>query len=187
MNKYMAGLITVTAWIEAARSHKADILLGALSLALGAVALIGYGYASDGTLRALLWPHAKITGAFFHIKLPYQNGVGYVAAGRGFAIGPDCMGARFTIMLFCMSVCVFTWRVRGAYKLAFFILSLIGSAIAGAIANSARIIGSVPIIPSGQFAAIHAGTGVVIYLVTLAAIYILIDRITRSKCKRTQR
>ena len=163
---------------RAARQNVADILYGALALALGAAMLIGYDSADDGALRALLWPHANITGAFYRITLLYQDGVGYVALERAFVLGPACMGARFIAMLFCMTVCFFVRRFRGLHKIAFFALSLIGAIAVGILASCVRIIGSVPLLSTGQFTAIHAGTGIVIYLATLVGVYALMNRAT---------
>ena len=171
-------MIMISKWIRAARSHMPDILLGTLALAIGAVTLVGYGSMDDGTLRVLLWPHAKITEAFYHITLPYQNGVGYVALEKDFVIAPACMGIRFIIMLFCMIVCFFVQRFRGFQKIAFFALSLVGSIAVGIIASCIRIIGSLPLLSSGQYTVIHAGTGVMVYLITLVGIYTLMNRVT---------
>jgi len=176
----MTKMFDAPVWKIIIRTHIKNILFGALSLALGTAALIGFNYIDDGALRVLLWPHSKITGAFYNINLPYQNGVGYVSPERGFIIGPDCIGIRFIAMLFCMAVCVFTRRFRGAKKISFFILSFIGSAAVGILANCMRIIGSVPIVSSDRFTTIHAGSGVVIYLLTLVITYMFIDRFTRS-------
>jgi exosortase K len=168
----------ITTWIRTVRSNIADVLSGALALTLGAVILTGYDLAGDGILRVLLWPHARITGAFYHIILLYQNGVGYVALGRNFVISPACMGMRFIVMLFCMTTCFFVRRFRGSHKTVFFVLSLIGSLAVGILASCVRIVGSVSILSSGQYTAIHAGTGIVVYLITLVGIYILINRAT---------
>ena len=165
-------------WIRAGRPNMVDVLFGAFALALGATMLIGYGSMDDSSLRVLLWPHAKITEAFYHITLPYQNGVGYAALEKDFVIGSACMGVRFIVMLFCMTICVFTRRFKGFHKIVFFVLSLVGSVSVGIFASCVRIVGSVPIVSSNQFTAIHAGTGVVIYLITLVGIYILINKAT---------
>jgi len=170
--------LILPAWIQAFRPRMPDVLLGALALALGAVTLIGYDSIDDSVLRVLLWPHAKITEAFYNITLPYQNGVGYVALEMDFIIGPACMGIRFIVMLFSMTVCVFVRRFRSYHKIVFFTLSLVGSIVVGVIASCVRIIGSIPLLSSGQFTVTHAGTGVAIYLITLVGIYILINRAT---------
>ena len=162
----------------ALRLHIADILIGTLAFMLSASALFAYDLAGDNVLRILMWPHAKITEAFYNITLSYQNGVGYAAIGRDFIISPACMGVRFIVMLFCMVICVFTRRFQGLGKITFFALSLAGSVVIGVLASCVRIIGSVPLIMSGQFVALHAGTGVVIYLLTLVGVYILINRAT---------
>jgi len=156
----------------------ADVLPVVSALALGALMLIGYDLANDGLVSVLLWPHAKVAGAFYNITLPYQNGVGYVALERDFIIGPACMGVRFIVMLFCMTVCFFNRRFNGVHKITFFTLSLIGSVAIGIFASCVRILGSVPILSTGQFTAIHAGTGIVIYLVTLVGVYVLVNKVT---------
>lgn len=167
-----------SALIRGIRLHAADLVYSALALALGTAALIGYGAAGDDALRVLLWPHAKITGAFYHWALHYQTGVGYVAAGDAFAIGSACMGVNFIVMQFCLLVCVFTRRFRGWRKAVFFLLALTGSAVVGVFVSCIRIIGSIPFLSSGQFTAIHAGIGVTLYLAALVGSYILINRAT---------
>ena len=168
----------VRAHAAAVRAHAADVAFGALALSLGAAALIWYGAAGDGALRALLWPHAKAAEAFYHATLRYQDGVGYVAADGGFAIGQGCMGMNFIVMLFCLMACAYTRRFRGARKAAFFVLSLAGSAAVGVLVSCIRIIGSVPLLSSSQFTALHAGTGATLYLAALASIYALVGRAT---------
>ena len=162
--------------IRAVRKHTADIIFGVLALVLGAAALIGYGAAGDGVLRVLLWPHAKITEAFYNTALIYQNGVGYISGG--FTIGPACMGMNFIVMLFCFTVCVFTRRFKGIYKAAFFMLSVIGSAAAGVIISCIRIIGSVPFLSFARFTTIHTAVGITLYLAALMGSYILINKAT---------
>ena len=179
---------TIILRLQNLRIHKlrlADVLLGLLSLAFAAVALAGYGLIGDGALRVLMWPHAAIAGAYFHITLPYHNGIGYVALEKDFIIGPACMGIRFIVMLFCMTVCFFVHRFHGARKIAFFALSLVGSAVIGVIASCVRIIGSVPLLSSGMFTAIHAGSGTVIYLLTIIGVFFLVNRISGGR--KTQR
>ena len=156
----------------------ANILFALASLTLGAAAIIGYGAAGDAVLRALLWPHAKITEAFYHISLYYRHGVGYVAAGNGFTIGPACMGIHFIVMLFCLMVCVFIRRFRGFRKLAFFLSSLVGSVVVGVATSCVRIVGSISFLSSGQFTALHAGMGIALYMAALVGIYFLINRAT---------
>jgi exosortase K len=129
-------------------------------------------------MRALLWPHAMATEAYYHISLHYQSGVGYVAAGGGFAIGPACMGMNFIVMLFCLMVCAFTRRFRGIRKAAFFMLALAGSVATGVIVSCIRIIGSVPFLSMDQFTAIHSGVGIALYLAALAGSYILVNKAT---------
>ena len=174
-------MVKMLSRLGALRPHIFDVLLGALAFALSAAMLFGYDLADDGVLRVLMLPHAKITEAYYHITMPYQNGVGYVAISGDFIISPACMGVRFIVMLFCMVVCVFTRRFRGKDKLVFFSLSLVGSVIIGILASCVRIISSVPLVLSGQFVALHAGTGVVIYLLTLVGIYVLINRCLNNR------
>ena len=168
------------------RRYRTDILLGACALALGAAALGAYSAAGDGVLRVLLWPHAKLTQAFFHITLSYQQGVGYVAAGHGFTIGAACMGMRFIVMLFCLVVCVFSWRFHGLRKALFFFLSLVGAVVVGVTVSCLRIIGSIPLLASGWFGALHAGIGITLYLAALVGVYYLLSRATGGSHAKTQ-
>ncbi len=160
------------------RRHKADIALGALALFTGAVLLAGYGAADDGTLRVLLWPHAKVTEAFYNIALSYQSSVGYVSPGGSFAVGPACMGMNFIVMLFCLMVCAFTRRFRGFAKAAFFVLALAGSAVIGVFVSCVRIIGSVPFVSYEKFATLHTGIGIALYLAALVGSFILVNKLT---------
>ena len=166
--------------IRAIRFNKYDIILGAFALAIGVGMLIGFDALGDDAIRILLRPHATFTGAFYRIALPYERGVGYVAPDGGFVIGPACMGARFIVMLFCMTACSFVARFRGFHKIIFVALSLAGSIAIGVLASCIRIVGSVLIVASDRFAALHAGTGIAVYLAVLTAVYILIDRLTGS-------
>ena len=160
------------------RPQTADIILSVLAITLGVVMLTGFGLISDSGMRVLLAPHAKITGAFYHMTLPYLNGVGYVALEKDFVIGPDCLGVRFIVMMFCMMVCIFTRRFRGIHKIIFFALSFVCSITIGLLASCVRILGSVPLVSFRQFTTLHAGAGAVIYLFTIVGIYILVDKVT---------
>ena len=164
----------------------ADIALGAASLTLGVAALIGYAAAGDGALRVMLWPHAKITEAFYHITLHYQNGAGYVAPGGAFAIGQGCMGMNFIVMLFCLVVCVFTRRFAGFRKIPFFALAMAGSVAVGILTSCIRIIGSVPLLSSSQFTALHSGTGAALYLACLVGSYLLLKKATGGTHEKHQ-
>jgi exosortase K len=160
------------------RRHAADIVLGTLALVLGLMLLLWYKTAGDAVWRVLLWPHAKATEVFYHTALHYQDGMGYVAAGGGFAIGPACMGINFIVMLQCLMVCAFTRRFRGVRKAAFFALALAGSAVFGVAVSCMRIIGSVPFLRMGQFTAIHTGVGIALYMIALVGSYILVNKAT---------
>jgi exosortase K len=164
--------------INFVRQNAANIILGALALAIGAALLLWYGTAGDGVMRVLLWPHAMATEEYYHIPLHYQSGAGYVAAGGSFAIGPGCMGTNFIVMLFCLMACAFTRRFRGIRKAAFFMLALAGSVVTGVIVSCIRIIGSVPFLSMEQFTAIHTGVGIALYLAALAGSYILVNKAT---------
>ena len=160
------------------RRHKADIVLGALALLIGAGLLVWYGSTDDSILRVLLWPHAKATEAFFNTSLYYQSGVGYVSAGGSFAVGPACMGMNFIVMLFCLMVCAFTRRLRGYAKAAFFVLALAGSAAIGVFVSCVRIIGSVPFVSYEKFATLHTGIGIALYLAAIAGSFMLVNKLT---------
>jgi len=154
-----------------------DITLMILSVMIGITALFRYSSAQDTILRILLWPHARIVSAVFHFTLHYQNGIGYVAAGEHFAIGPACMGLNFIVMLFCLLVCVFTCRFHGFGKVAFFILALISSVIIGILVSCFRIVGSIPLISFNRFTTVHTGLGIILYLAALLSCYFLMNTI----------
>ena|GEM_PF-1886888 len=168
------------------KKYAGDIALEALALAVGMALLLWYNTANDGALRVLLWPHAKATEAFYHLSLHYQSGVGYVAAGGGFAIGPACMGMNFIVMLFCLMVCAFTRRFRGMRKAVFFVLALVDSSVAGVIVSCIRIVGSVPLLSLKQFATIHTGMGIALYMVALVGSYILVNKVTGGLYEKHQ-
>ncbi len=160
------------------RTHKADIVLGALALLVGAGLLVWYGTADDAALRVLLWPHAKAAEAFYNTTLIYQSGVGYVSPGGSFAVGSACMGMNFIVMLFCLMVCAFTRRFCGFAKAAFFILALAGSVVVGVFVSGLRIIGSIPFVQYEKFATLHSGIGIALYLAVITGSFILVNKLT---------
>jgi len=161
--------------------NTADIMLMILAIIIGIATLFHYSSAQDATLRILLWPHAKVVTAIFHITLHYQAGTGYIAAGELFAIGPACMGMNFIVMLFCLLVCVFTCRFHGFSKVTFFLLALVSSVIIGILVSCIRIVGSIPLISLSRFTSVHTGLGIILYLATLLSCYFLTNTIIGGK------
>jgi len=163
-----------------------DIILATLTVVLGIAALSWYNAINDNVLRLLLWPHAKIVGAFYHITMYYQPDLGYVAEKIPFVIGQACMGINFIVMLFCLMTCVFICRFRGFHKIIFFTISLTTSVIVGVLVSCIRIIGSIPFLSFSQFTTIHTGVGITFYLVALICSYILLDNMTRGAYEKHQ-
>ena len=158
--------------------HTADVLLMFLALTISITVLLGYRKTQDGFLSALLWPHAQVVTALYHVPLSYQPGTGYVAAGNHYAIGSACMGINFIIMLFLLIICVFVNHYSGFWKIVFFITTFVGSVIIGMITSCIRIIGSIPFTTLGQFSTIHTGIGITLYLAALISCYFLTNKIT---------
>lgn len=135
--------------------------------------------AGDNVLEILLYPHARTTEIFHNISLVYAEGVGYISAEGAFAIGPECMGMKFIIIMFGMTSCMFAEYFKGLKKLAWLAGSFIGSIIIGILVSCLRIIGSVLFIEHPKFAIFHSVIGISLYFFCLTASYVILSKLIR--------
>lgn len=134
----------------------------------------------DNVLRILLYPHAKSAEIFYNIPLVYVNGVGYSAVDGSFAIGRECMGIKFIVIIFGMTACMFANCFIGMKKILWFFTSLLGSILIGIVISCIRIVGSVPFIQHPKFPLFHSGIGISLYFFTLTTSYVLLNKFLRS-------
>lgn len=151
-----------------------DIIYSVLAVVISALLLYGFTYASDHVHSILLYPHAKLVEVFYNIDLHFYNGIGYCDANGLFVIGPECMGLRFIVLMFCMHVIMFVKYYTG--KILWFGATLISSVIIGVIVSGLRIIGSIPIVSHEKFTTLHTGIGIALYLFVLIASYMLVKK-----------
>ncbi len=126
---------------------------------------------TDTTLQVVLYPHKKATEIFYHISLPYEPGIGYLAQDSSFAIGRECMGLYFTLMLFGMNTTMFMKYTKGYYKVLWLLLCFTSAIMISVVVSSIRIIGSIPFIAHAKFPLIHSGVGITLYFLTLVFSY----------------
>jgi len=62
--------------------------------------------------KLLLYPHARSVEIFYNLSMTYLEGIGYYSVYPTFAIGSECMGYQFILMMFAMHVCNFTGRFQ---------------------------------------------------------------------------
>lgn len=130
----------------------------------------------DNTLRFLLYPHAKAAEIFYNIHLDYFNGEGYVSLELPFAIGPNCLGGKFIVLLFAMLASMFINYFNGINKLVFLIVSFLYSIFVGIFISCMRIISSIPFVLHEKFILIHSVIGISFYFLALVLSYILANR-----------
>lgn len=138
--------------------------------------------AQDDALQIILCPYAKVSEAFFGMRLSYMAGTGYASPDGTFAIGRECAGEKFIALLFSMSLCMFIKHFMGFGRKALWFLScLSGSVIVGLLTGSMRIIGSIPFAPHEKFPLIHISTGVFFNFAALVACYGLLNKYLINK------
>lgn len=163
-----------------------NILFYCLAALVGILLYDWFKAASDDIVKILLYPHARLTEIYYNISLTYMKGIGYAAPNGSFAIGRECMGSSFVIMLFGMTVCMFVKYFKGAGKAAWFIISLAGAVLIGVFVSCIRIIGSVPFAAHPKFALFHSGIGISLYFFALTACYTLLNRLFGGdKCEKS--
>lgn len=137
--------------------------------------------ADSDILRFLLYPHAKLTEIYYNLPMKYIAGTGYTSIEGSFAIGRECMGSSFIVMLFAMTSTMFERYFAGVKKYLWLAVSLIGSTIIGILVSSIRIIGSIPFVTNPKFGLFHSGIGISLYFLTLLASYAILKLIFRGE------
>jgi exosortase K len=137
--------------------------------------------ADSNVVRILLLPHARLTEIYYNTSLVYVNELGYTSKNAAFAIGRECMGGNFIIMLFGMTSCVFVQHFKGVKKLLWLAVSLMLSIVIGILVSSIRIIGSVAFVAHAKFALFHSGIGISLYFLTLITSYIILKKLFGSE------
>jgi exosortase K len=137
--------------------------------------------ADDNIVRVLLLPHARLTEIYYNTSLIYINEIGYSAESGSFAIGRECMGGNFILMMFGMTSCLFVQHFKGARKLLWIAVSLMLSIIVGILVSCIRIIGSIAFVTHSKFALFHSGIGISLYFLTLIVIYTILKKLFGSE------
>lgn len=157
------------------------------SIFYGIVALIGIllfywlKNADSNIVRILLLPHARLTEIYYNTSLVYINEIGYSSMDGTFAIGRECMGGNFIIMMFGMTSCLFAKHFKGAKKLLWLITSLMLSIVTGILVSCVRIIGSVVFVTHSKFALFHSGIGISLYFFALTMSYMILKKLFGSE------
>ena len=134
----------------------------------------------DHTIAVFLYPHAKITEIFYNTSLLYVKGIGYSSIDGTFAIGRECMGIKFIVMLFGMTACMFVKHFKGFQKVLWCMVSLAGAILIGIFISCIRIIGSIPLVSHPKFPLFHSSIGISLYFLALMLSYTLLNRLFRS-------
>jgi exosortase K len=154
-----------------------NVLFCFLAILVGLGLIYGFKNAQGDVLKILLYPHAKAAEIFYNMPLVYTNGIGYSSMGCTFTIGRECMGSNFIVLMFTMNACMFAKHFSGFHKVLWLITSLVGSAAAGVLISSIRIIGSIHFVTHEKFAIFHSGIGISLYFAALAASYISVNKL----------
>ncbi|MGE4284288.1 MAG: exosortase K [Clostridia bacterium] len=151
------------------------------------VALIGilltywFKTAQDDVWELLLYPHARAVEIFYNTPMNYVNGIGYYSIDAVFAIGRECMGYNFIVMMFGMNACMFAKYFKGLHKISWLFISFVGAILIGILISCIRIVGSVPFVTHEKFTLIHSGVGIAFYFFALASTYAIIKNLVGRK------
>ncbi len=152
--------------------ERIELLLGYLAVVVICWLLYSwFQHITDTTLQVVLYPHKKATEIFYRISLPYKQGIGYLANDASFAIGRECMGLYFILMVFGMNATMFMKYTKGYHKALWLLLCFTSAILISVVVSSIRIIGSVPFITHAKFPLIHSGVGITLYFLTLVFSY----------------
>lgn len=162
------------------KDNALNLFFYCLAAIVGVLLFFWFKNADDTTLRLLLLPHAKLTEAYYGVDLFYIEGIGYMSRQGGYAIGRQCMGSSFVLMMFGMTSCMFMAYFKGIKKALWFITSLLLAVCAGVLTSSLRIIGSIPFAAHPEFAIIHSVIGISTYFLTLTASYYALNKLLGS-------
>lgn len=162
-----------------------NMIFYCLAALVGTALYFGITNAPDSVVQILLLPYARASESFFNIALEYIPGVGYLSADSTFAIGRECLGAKFTLALFGMAACMFVKYFKGPDKVKWLVISLTGAILAGALANAIRIVGSIPFVTDDKFPLIHLAMGASTYLLIMIAGYFGLNMVLgRRYCEK---
>jgi exosortase K len=162
------------------RDKTQNFIFYILVVLTGTLLTYWFNTVQDDILQVLLYPHARITELFHNIPMVYVKGMGYLSDEGTFAIGRECMGSKFMVIMFGMTACMFGKYFNGIKKAVWFIVSLIGALLVGILVSSVRIAGSVIFIHHPEFPLFHSGIGISLYLFALTASYVVLSKLLRS-------
>lgn len=161
-------------------SEKAALVLCYAAVGLICAMMLGwFQSAPESLMQTLLYPHKQVTEIFYNIPLSFREGVGYVAADGSFAIGAECMGVNFIIMLFGMNGGMFIKYFKGHKRITWLLICFLCAVLAGVLVSCIRIIGSVPFVGYEKFPLFHSGVGITLYFTTMIGSYMLLMRFFR--------
>lgn len=157
-----------------------NIIFYILVILTGILMFYWFNTVQDDSLTILMYPHARITEIFYNLPMVYVKGIGYLSKDGIIAIGRECMGSRFIVIMFCMAACMFAKYFKGVKKAAWFIICLPISVFVGILVSCIRIVGSIPFIHHVKFPIFHSGIGVSLYLFALTASYVVLSKLIGS-------
>jgi len=137
--------------------------------------------APDDVFRVLLYPHKMAVGIFYHMDLFYHAGTGYLASDYGFAIGRECLGSNFILILFAMNACMFLKYFEGYRRALWWFGCLAGASALGISVSCIRIIGSIPFAGHPKFPMIHVIFGISLYFSALFLSYVSLRKYFEAK------
>lgn len=160
------------------RNMQISVVYMVLSVAIGVFILSWFERADEFTAAVMLRPYAFAVQCMYNIKTVFISDIGYVASNGAFVIGRDCMGLRFTTMLFSMLVCLFTHRFHGFHKSIWFICTFLASILVSLFITSLRILGSIPFTSLKAFVPLHTAIGAAFYIFAILGCYIAAKKLT---------
>lgn len=125
----------------------------------------------DSAYQIMLYPHKRAAEIFYHSTYYYYEGIGYTNTSSVYAIGRECMGYNFILILYAMNACTYVRYFTGIRKLLWLITSFVSALFIGIVASSMRIIASIPFVRHENFHLIHLGIGITVYLIVLMIDY----------------
>jgi len=165
--------------------------------ALAIIAMLAINYAlkrhySRADVESLQWilaPTAWLVETVVRAPFVFEQHVGYVNHELRFAIAPSCAGVNFMIIAICAASVGFVTYVRTLHaKLALILVSVALAYLATLGVNTVRIVIALllkahpPSIAGLSPARIHHVEGIVVYFISLCALYLLADRfLARTK------
>lgn len=168
------------------RDHSA--LANALPYIAGVIVAVAikyyYSRSSPDDLLWILYPTSFLVGRISSLHFVFVPHVGFVDHASGIAIVQACAGLNFLAILFCTLFFPFLrYRASGAARWGWLLAVLASSYALTLVVNSIRIVVAVFLSQQGMHygwltaARVHRIEGLIVYFLSLTAIYFLAQKI----------